>query len=96
MYGTVGRLQIKPGQLGELTNMVRELEVNPGIHTMSIVGKDGSETDYYWTIVWIDKATHDANGERPEFSAQYERLLVTLAVEPEWHSGEIVYGHRLQ
>ena len=94
MYGTVGRLRIKIGHLSNLTDVIRELEANPGVQAMSIVGKDDSEVDYYWTIVWTDKATHDANGERPEAAAQYARLLATLVDEPEWHSGEITYMHR--
>jgi quinol monooxygenase YgiN len=95
MYGTVGRLQIKPGRLADLTDVIRELEANPGVHGMAIVAKDGSEIDYQWTIVWADKATHDANNERPEFPALYERLLAIVAIEPEWHSGKIVYQHQL-
>jgi hypothetical protein len=91
MYGTVGRLQIKDGYLSKLTEMIRELETTPGVLAMSIVSKDGSEIDNDWTIVWTDKEAHDANGARPEFSREYERLLAMLAAEPEWHSGEIVY-----
>jgi quinol monooxygenase YgiN len=93
MYGTVGRLRIKSGKLAELIGVVRDVEANPGIHTMALVGKDGSDDEYDWTIVWADKATHDANAERPEFPAIYERLLATLAAEPEWHSGEIAYSY---
>ena len=94
MYGTVGRLQIKAERLSALTKVIRELEANPGVLRMSIVAKDDSEIDYCWTIIWADKATHDANSDSAEFPAVYGRLLAALATEPEWHSGEIVYGYQ--
>lgn len=95
MYGTVGRLRIKSGHLSNLIDAIREVEGTSGLQTMSIVGMDNSEDDYSLTIVWADKASHDANGERPGFAAEYERLLATLVGEPEWHSGEIVYTYEV-
>ncbi len=91
MYGSVGRLQIKVDHLDEIRNGIQKLESAPGVLTMSLVGKDGSPSDYFWTIVWTDKAAHDANAARPEFPAEYQQILDALAKEPEWHSGEIVY-----
>jgi quinol monooxygenase YgiN len=93
MYGTVGHLQVKAGRLGDLTREIRALEGVAGVRAMALVGKEGSETSFAWTIVWESKAAHDANGERPEFPEIYARLLEILASEPEWHSGEITYMH---
>ena len=90
MYGSVGRLQIKLDHLDALTRIIQKLESTPGVRTMSLVGKDGSPNNYCWTIVWADKAAHDANAARPEFPAAYQQILDALAKEPEWHSGEIV------
>lgn len=94
MYGTVGRLQVKPGRLGDLTSVIRELEGAPGVRAMSLVGKDGSESIYHWTITWESKEAHDTNGERPGFAGQYARLLDTLDGDPDWASGAIAYMYR--
>ncbi len=91
MYGSVGHLQIKAGCLDDLRRAIQKLEAIPGVLAMSLVGKDDNPTNYYWTIVWQDKAAHDTNAERPEFPAEYQGLLNTLTAEPEWHSGEITY-----
>ena len=96
MYGTVGHLLVKDGCLGALKGVIQKLEAVPGVLAMSLVGKDDNPSDYFWTIVWQDKAAHDTNAERPEFPAEYQALLDTLAAEPEWHSGEIVYRSKVQ
>jgi quinol monooxygenase YgiN len=93
MYGTVGRLRIKAGQLAAFTDIIRELEGLPGVRAMAIVGRDDSTVDYCWTIVWDDQQAHDAVNARPEAAARYERLLSTLDGEPVWHSGEIGYRY---
>jgi len=33
---------------------------------------------------------------RPEFAIEYQRLQEISAAEPEWHTGEIVYGVQIQ
>jgi quinol monooxygenase YgiN len=91
MYGTIGRLTIKAGQFATLAAIVRELEGLPGVHAMSLVGKNDSPVEYYWTIVWQDEATHDAINARPEAGERYARLIATLDGDPTWHSGEIAY-----
>jgi hypothetical protein len=96
MYGTVGRLQIKPGRLDDLKRYIQQFETTLGVLAASLVGKDGSTSDYTWTIVWTDKAAHDAANSRPDALAEYQRLLDMLAQDPEWHSGEIVYGMQTQ
>ncbi len=91
MYGTVGHLIVKPGGLDNLKREIALLEQRQGVITMSIVSKDDNADAYYWTILWTDKSAHDANSGRPEFPADYQRLVDTLAEAPNWHSGEIVY-----
>ena len=91
MYGTVGRLQIKLDHLDALKRNIQKAEAVSGVLAMSLVGKDGSASDYCWTAVWTDKAAHDTHIARPEFPAEYQELLDVLAKDPEWHSGEIVY-----
>jgi quinol monooxygenase YgiN len=93
MYGTVGRLRIKPGHLDALTRVIRELEGLPGVRAMSIVAKNDSPADYCWTIVWDDEQAHDAVNARPEADDRYERLLATLDGDPEWHSGDMGYTY---
>ena len=92
MYGSVGRLQIKPGRLNDIKWVIQELEHVLGVIAMFLVGKDGSANEYCWTIVWADRDAHDANANHLDFAARNQRLLATLASAPEWHSGEVVYS----
>lgn len=96
MYGTIGHLHLKPNQIDNLKQFLQNLESRPGVLALSLVAKDGNTSDYYWTIVWVDKVAHDANNSRPEAPAEYQQLLGMLAGDPSWHSGEIVYGMQTQ
>jgi quinol monooxygenase YgiN len=92
MYGSVGRLQIKPGWLDEVKRVIQELEEVPGVLAMSLVGKDGSASKYCWTIVWTDRGAHDAHAHHIDFPARQQRLRDTLTRAPDWHAGKIVYA----
>lgn len=94
MYGSVGRIQIKPGRVSDLKRYIQGVDGKPGVLAMTLVGKDGSTSDYCWIIVWSDKVAHDAFGGRAEFPAEYQHLLELSAKDPDWHSGEIVFATR--
>jgi len=44
----------------------------------------------YLAVMFESKAAYQANAERPETNAQFEKMMQFLAAEPEWHDGEVM------
>ncbi|HET8647927.1 MAG TPA: antibiotic biosynthesis monooxygenase [Vicinamibacteria bacterium] len=91
MYGTIARMQAKPGAEGELMALSREFErVTPGL-VGSYIYRSDTEPDTYWmAVAFTDKAAYVANAQSPEQDARYQKLRALLTADPEWHDGEIV------
>lgn len=104
MYGTIARLQLKPGGEGKLLELFREFEAAevPGAVSvslyrrdadpkMSLYRMDAESNEYYLTVVFESKEAYFANADSPEQEARYQKLVELLEAEPEWYDGEIVY-----
>jgi quinol monooxygenase YgiN len=92
MYGTVARLQAKPGTRAEIEASIEEAKTRavPGMVADYIYRLDTAPDEYYLVAVFTDKAAYVANANSPEQDAQYRRLRALLVADPEWHDGEVV------
>jgi heme-degrading monooxygenase HmoA len=91
MYGTVARLQVKPGSdasLNELTRSYNSLQV-PGFLASYLYQTNAATNEYYLTVIFESKTSYTANAESPEQNARYLQMRELLAIDPEWHDGEI-------
>ena len=91
MYGTVARLQVKPGadaRLNELTRNFGAFHV-PGFVASHLYQTDAGASEYYLTVIFDSKAAYTANAESAEQNARYVEMRELLARDPEWHDGEI-------
>jgi hypothetical protein len=90
MYGTVAKIQIKPGaekQLDQLSRDFGRLRV-PGF-IASYVYQTGPQ-ECYLIVLFDSKASYVANAESPEQNARYQEMRALFAADPEWHDGEII------
>ncbi len=102
MYGTIGRLRIKPGMEGQFKRLLQEQA--PAFETGQVSGfvasytyrTDADPNDYYLAVVFESREAYWANAQSPEQDARYRQWLPLLDGEPEWHDGEIVGGYALQ
>lgn len=92
MYGTVARIQIKPGMEAQLLAFDQE-EQNaniPGFVGEYVYRMDADPTVYYLAVVFASKEAYVANATSPEQDARYRRMRDMLVSDPEWHDGEVV------
>jgi quinol monooxygenase YgiN len=94
MYGTVAKMQIKPGMEQAFDEVGREArnEID-GIVGQYVFRMESEPNVYYLAVMFRDKETYEANAASPEQHKRYEAYRELLAAEPEWHDGEIVFGY---
>jgi quinol monooxygenase YgiN len=92
MYGTVARLQLKPGSRDALEAQMDEFEAVrvPGWVSTTIYASDDDSSELWMAVVFESREAYRANAES---SAQHERFLKMrelLAADPEWHDGQVL------
>jgi quinol monooxygenase YgiN len=96
MYGTIGRLRIKPGMESQFRQLIegqaRAFETGqvPGFIVSYGYRMDADANEYYLAVVFSSKDAYWANAQSPEQDARYRQWLPLLESEPAWHDGEIV------
>jgi len=93
MYGTIAKLNAKPGAVEELRKMGTNRK-SAG-YVASFVYKSDKDPNELWLVaIFKDKATYEANANSPEQDKEFRSLMQFLKTEPEWHDGEIVFEDR--
>jgi len=95
MYGTVMRLQVKPGQDGAITALheqwVRERKSDVNGFIADYALKSDRVPGEWLVLVIFDTEEHyRTNAADPAQHRQYEELRTLLTAEPEWNDGEIL------
>jgi quinol monooxygenase YgiN len=91
MYGTVARIQIRPGKEEELRQMGREMVAQiPGFVFQHVYRTDADPNIFFLVVAFTSKDAYQANAASPEQHQRYEQYRALLAAEPEWHDGEII------
>jgi heme-degrading monooxygenase HmoA len=94
MYGTIAKLNAKPGAVEELSKMGTG-RIAAG-YVGSYVYKSDKEPNELWLVaIFNDRDSYNANANSPEQDVEFRSLMQFFKSEPEWHDGEIVFEHRL-
>jgi quinol monooxygenase YgiN len=94
MYGTIARLQLKPGTEAELHRLNRELAPEvPGLVFEYAYRSDSDPAVVFLVIGFTDKAAYLATAASPAQQARYDQFRALLVAEPEWHDGEIPFAY---
>ena len=94
MYGTIARMQMKPGaesRISEITSSYESMEI-PGHISTHIYRMDENANEFYMVVVFRDQESYRRNAEDPAQHQRYLRMMDMLVAEPEWHDGEIVWS----
>lgn len=94
MYGTLARLQLKPGAEA---NLKAEMDKYPGLKIPGFVSTlvyrmDGNPNEWYLAVAFKDKQSYRVNADDPKQDERYQRMRALLTADPEWHDGEIVWS----
>ena len=95
MYETIVRLKARAGSRSAIeAEMERQLaeESVPGHLGTFVYRSDRDPDEYFVSVVFESREAYRANADSPEQAARYRRLRALLAVDPEWHDGEVVDG----
>ena len=93
MYGTVARMQLKPGSIGKMKALTKEHETLniPGHVNTLVYQMDENPDVVYLVVAFENKEAYVANASDPKQNARFEAMKELLAAAPEWHDGEVVY-----
>lgn len=91
MYGTVARMQLKPGAAEQMQQLHQEFAAAqvPGFVATYVYRTDADPDVQFIVVVFESKDAYWANARSPEQDARYQKLRALLTSDPEWHDGEI-------
>jgi quinol monooxygenase YgiN len=94
MYGTVTRMQVKPGQVETLKALQRQwlCERQPeaaGFIADYVLQSKRMPGEWFVLVIFDSEANYRKNAADPEQHRQYEQLRALLERDPEWNDGEI-------
>jgi hypothetical protein len=92
MYGTVIRLQVKPGAedaLKALNEQWRRERVPRGFIADYALKSERTPGEWLVLVVFDTEENYRQNAADPEQHRQYEQLRALLAADPEWNDGDV-------
>jgi heme-degrading monooxygenase HmoA len=94
MYGTIARMQLKPGMQQSFDELGRQIAAQgiPGWIAEYVYQSDRDPNEYFLAVVFESKEAYRKNAESPEQDAVYRRMREMLVADPEWHDGQIVFA----
>ncbi len=93
MYGTVYRVQPKPGKEQDVIRMMEEWDRERRPKVKGVIGEYLYKLDkggMIGAVMFESKEAYFANAEDPEQDRWYRRFRELLEADPEWNDGEIV------
>ena len=95
MYGTVARMQLKPGMESKLVDEMAQYErlKIPGYVNTMVYRMDRDPNEMYVAVAFKDKESYVANARDPKQDERFRKLRGLLTADPEWHDGEVIGSH---
>ncbi|MBI2723529.1 MAG: hypothetical protein HYX50_00560 [Chloroflexi bacterium] len=89
MFGTIFKMQAKPGKAQELKDFFLKGERRPaGMQTAFLLSE--GDGDVVWGFAsFANEEEYRANAADPAQHAEYEKYRALLTAEPEWHDGSV-------
>ena len=95
MYGTVARMQLKPGMESKLVDEIAQNErlKIPGFVSTIVYRMDRDPNEVYLAVAFKDKESYVANARDPKQDERFRKLRGLLTADPDWHDGEVIGSH---
>jgi len=96
MFGTIARIQVKPGTLPQLQAIGADLSDDSRLrqngHIATYMYQRSENPNEIWMVVLFEsKEAYFKNAESPEQNEQFMKMAQFFAAPPEWHDGEVVW-----
>jgi quinol monooxygenase YgiN len=93
MFGTIGRLKVKPGKLDELIALFSaDQRAIDGSLAFYVYKVEGKEDELILAVAFRDKESYMANADDPSQDESYRSMVKLLQEPPTWEDGEIVHS----
>ncbi|WP_119072197.1 hypothetical protein [Aggregatilinea lenta] len=90
MYGTIARMQLKPGALDAMMAFGREQPPPPGDGVMLVFQMDNNPDELYLIVAAESEEAYRAVANSPEQHQRFLQMMELLVAEPDWHDGRVV------
>ena len=91
MFGTVGRLKVKPGKLDDLVALLKSDErAVDGEHGVWLYKVEGKDNELILAVAFRDKDSYFKNADDPSQDEMYRKMVALLEGPPTWEDGDIV------
>ena len=90
MYGTVAKMQLKPGAEEKLMESMEGV-APPGQVATFIFKSDADPNVHFVTTVFESRDAYKKFADSPEQDKRFRQMRELLSAEPEWHDGEVVH-----
>ena len=91
MYGTIARLQVRPGKLDALRSFgSEEVDDLPTLRFQHVFQSDTNPNEVWLVVGFESREAYKSNAESPEQHERYLRFRELLDADPEWHDGELI------
>ena len=88
MFGSVFRMQAKPGKKAELIRtMTDDARTPAGMRAAYLYDTGGDEV--WGAAIFEDEKSYRDNAASPDQDQQYRKFRDLLVADPEWHDGTI-------
>lgn len=94
MYGTIARLQVRPGVEGQLREAMATIGARqvPGFVGSYLYRMEQDENTLMLAVLFTDRETYIRNADDPAQDREYRLMRGFLESDPEWHDGEVVWS----
>ena len=90
MYGTIAKLNAKPGAVKKLTDLMVNQDREPGLLSYYIYQTDSDANELYVAVLFESKEAYVANAHSPEQEQRYKEYRALLTKDPEWYDGQVI------
>jgi len=89
VFGTVGRMKVKPGKMDQLVRLMTDSEGSnaKGFRFSSLLAADEGN-DAVVTVIFEDKDSYFEMVHDPKTDENFGKIMVLLEGEPSWTDGE--------
>jgi heme-degrading monooxygenase HmoA len=92
MYGTVAKMQLKPGAENKVMETMKGEQAGREGHVATYVFKSDADPNVHFvTTVYESKSAYKKFADSPDQDKRFRQMRELMAAEPEWHDGEVIH-----
>ena len=92
MYGTVAKMNLKPGAEKEMMQAMEGSQTGREGHVATYVFKSDADPNVHFVAtIFESKGAYKKFADSPDQDKRFRQMKELLVAEPEWHDGEVIH-----